>query len=114
MLSRSADEEVIVVDLDLAFGTLGLAFNVDPRQTVGELLSEPERIDAQLIDRVLVRADDRLQLLPAPGLAKIWPSIEVDAVDKLLELLRRMASPGGHRFAASMGPVDRAYFGNGR
>ena len=48
--------------------------------------------DAQLIDRVLVRVDDRLQLLPSPGLAKIWPPVEVEAVDKLLELVRRMAS----------------------
>jgi pilus assembly protein CpaE len=92
MLSRPAGEEVIVADLDLAFGTLGLAFNVDARQTVGELLSEPERIDAQLIDRVLVRADDRLQLLPSPAMARMWPPIEVEAVDKLLDLLRRMAS----------------------
>lgn len=92
MLARSVGEEVIAVDLDLAFGTLDLAFNVEARQTVGELLSEPERIDAQLIERVLVRADDRLQLLPSPGISQVWPPIEVDAVDKLLELLRRMAT----------------------
>jgi pilus assembly protein CpaE len=92
MLSRRAGEEVILLDLDLAFGTLGLAFNVDPRQTVGELLDEPGRIDAQLIERVLVRADDRLQLLPAPGLPGLRPPIEIEAVDYLLELLRRMAS----------------------
>ncbi len=91
MLSRPAGEEVIVVDLDLAFGTLGLAFNVEARQTVGELLSEPERIDAQLIDRVLVRAEDQLQLLPSPGMTGTWPPVDVEAVDKLLELLRRMA-----------------------
>jgi pilus assembly protein CpaE len=92
MLSRSAGEEVIVADLDLAFGTLGLAFNADARQTVGELLNEPERIDAQLIDRMLIRADDRLQLLPSPGMSGVWLPIEIETVDNLLELLRRMAS----------------------
>jgi pilus assembly protein CpaE len=92
MLSRPMGEEVIAADLDLAFGTLGLAFNIDARQTVGELLSDPERIDAQLIDRVLIRADDRLQLLPSPGMTGFWPPVEIEAIDKLLELLRRMAS----------------------
>jgi pilus assembly protein CpaE len=92
LLSQGKDEDVILVDLDLAFGTLGLAFNVDPRQTVGELLSEPERIDAQLIDRVMVKIDDQLRLLPSPGLDRYWPPVEVEAVERLLGLLRGMAS----------------------
>jgi pilus assembly protein CpaE len=91
-LAQRPDEEVIAVDLDLAFGTLGLAFNVDPRQTVAELLKEPERMDAQLIERVLVSSDERLKLLPSPGLAQNGLPIEVETVDRLLGLLRRMAS----------------------
>ena len=91
-LAQRPDEEVILVDLDLAYGTVGLAFNVDPRQTVAELLKDPERMDAQLVERVLVESDARLKLLPSPGLAQNTISIEMDTVDRLVELLRRMAS----------------------
>jgi len=92
ILAQGKDEDVVLVDLDLAYGTLGLAFNVDPRQTVGELLSDPDRIDAQLIDRVVVKLDERLKLLPSPGLNRYWPPVEIDAVERLLGLLRGMAS----------------------
>ncbi len=90
-LSKATGEEMILLDLDLAFGTVGLAFNVEARQTVGELLGEPERIDAQLLDRILVKYDDCLQLLPSPSELRSWPPIEVEAVDKLLDLTRQMA-----------------------
>lgn len=90
-LSQNPGDTVLALDLDLAFGTLGLAFNVDARQTVGEILGEPDRLDAQLLDRITVKYDDRLQLLPAPSALGMWPSIEVETIDKLFDLVRQMA-----------------------
>lgn len=90
-LARAGDA-VIYLDLDLAFGTSGLAFNADARQTVGELLGEPERIDAQLLDRILVRQDDHLRLLPSAADLRDPPPIEVETVEHLLDLSRRMAA----------------------
>lgn len=90
-LARGSGEEVIYLDLDLAFGTSGLVFNADARQTVGELLGEPERIDAQLLDRILVKQDDHLRLLPAAAELRAWPPIEVEAIEHLFDLVRRMA-----------------------
>ncbi len=84
-------EDVMLVDLDQAFGTLGLAFNIEVRQTVGELLGEPERIDAQLLDRLLVKYDDHLQLLPSPSQLRDWPPIDAETIDRLLDVTRRMA-----------------------
>ncbi|HVI52625.1 MAG TPA: AAA family ATPase [Candidatus Sulfotelmatobacter sp.] len=87
-----AGDEVIYLDMDLAFGTSSLAFNADPRQTVGEMLGEPERIDTQLLDRILVKQDDRLRLLPAAAELRDLPPIEVEAVEHLFDLARRMAA----------------------
>jgi len=87
-----AGDEVIYLDLDLAFGTSGLAFNADARQTVGEILGEPERIDSQLLDRILVKQDDHLRLLPAAAELRDLPLLEVEAVEHLFDLARRMAS----------------------
>jgi pilus assembly protein CpaE len=90
-IAEMGDEDVIVADFDVAFGTVGLAFNVDSRQTIAELLTDPARVDGQLVDRVLVRADDRLQLLLSPGLGGVSMAVDIEAVDGLMDLLRRMA-----------------------
>jgi len=91
-LAQSVGEQVLLVDLDLAFGTVGLAFNTDAKQTVGELLGTPERIDAQMLERIVVKYDDQLLLLPSRGDLRDLPPIEPEAVDRLLDLLRRMAA----------------------
>ena len=87
-----AGDEVIYLDLDLAFGTSGLIFNADARQTVGEMLGEPERIDIQLLDRILVKQDEHLRLLPAAAELKELPPITAEAVEHLFDLARRMAA----------------------
>ena len=91
-LAQSVGEQVLLVDLDLAFGTVGLAFNTDVKQTVGELLGTPERIDAQMLERIVVKYDDHLLLLPSRADLREMPPIEPEAVDRLLDLLRRMAA----------------------
>jgi len=92
LLASQPGGEVILLDMDLSFGTAGLAFNVDPRQTVGELMGEAERIDTQLLERMLVKAEERLHLLPAAAELRPWPPIEVETVERLFDQARRMAS----------------------
>lgn len=91
-LAHATGEPVLLMDLDLAFGTLGLAFNSEARQTAGELLGLPERIDAQLLDRIVVKYDDHLLLLPSRGDLRDLPPLDPEALDRLLDLARQMAS----------------------
>jgi pilus assembly protein CpaE len=44
-MSELLKSNVIVADLDLAFGTTGLDFNQDPAQGIAEALQSPERLD---------------------------------------------------------------------
>lgn len=90
-LGRSLREEVIYIDLDVGFGTSVLAFNVDAKQNVAEALKNPERLDEVLLERFLVGYDDHLQVLPAPGDPRAIVPIDVEALDRLLELAARMA-----------------------
>jgi pilus assembly protein CpaE len=90
-IAEQTAEEVVLLDLDLPFGTVGLAFDADARQTVGELLGDAERIDTQLLDRLLVKRSARLQLLPSPGDLRDWPMIDIDVLDKLFDLVRQIA-----------------------
>ncbi|HEY5080736.1 MAG TPA: CpaE family protein [Bauldia sp.] len=66
-IARSFQNDVVVTDLDLAFGTAGLDFNQDPAQGIAEALNAPDRLDDNFLDRLLARCADHLSLLAAPA-----------------------------------------------
>lgn len=66
-LSRSSEGGVLIVDLDLPFGTASLDFNQEPPQTIADALSAADRIDDVYLDRLLVKCADNLSLLAAPA-----------------------------------------------
>lgn len=91
-IAQSVDEDTILVDLDVPFGTSGLAFNMDSKQTIGDALAQPERIDMVLLERFLVKHDERLQVLMSAGDLRVPPDMDIEAVDKVLDLVRQMAA----------------------
>ncbi|MBI5165411.1 MAG: pilus assembly protein CpaF, partial [Magnetospirillum sp.] len=91
-LADGLAEDVVYIDLDLAFGTSVLAFNLDTKQTVADALANPDRLDQVLMDRFLVEYGDHLQVLPSPGDPRAAARIEVEAVDRLLDLASRMGA----------------------
>ena len=70
-IARNLDASTVVVDLDIAFGTAGLNFNQDPPQGIAEAVFAPERLDSNMLDRLLSRCSDNLALLAAPALSLI-------------------------------------------
>jgi pilus assembly protein CpaE len=66
-IARNLQNDVVVADLDLAFGTAGLDFNQDPPQGIAEAVHAPDRLDDILLDRLLARCSDHLSLLAAPA-----------------------------------------------
>ena len=66
-ISRNFESNVVIADLDLAFGTAGLDFNQDPTQGIAEALHAPERVDDNFLERLLARCSDHLSLLAAPA-----------------------------------------------
>lgn len=80
-----------LVDLDVSFGTAALDFNQDPAQTVADALSAPDRLDAVLLDRLLVRQTERLLMFSAPGAIDRDFDFEADAYEKLIDIVRRTA-----------------------
>ena len=59
-----------IADLDIAFGTAGLDFNQDPPQGIAEAVFAPDRLDGNLVDRLLSKCSDNLSLLAAPADAR--------------------------------------------
>jgi pilus assembly protein CpaE len=89
--SRQLSLSTVVVDLDIAFGTAGLDFNQDPPQGIAEAIFAPERLDANLVDRLLSKCSDNLSLLAAPAMLDRTTDLVETAVDSLLDILRASA-----------------------
>lgn len=87
-IARNLDASTVIVDLDIAFGTAGLNFNQDPPQGVAEAVFAPERLDSNLLDRLLSRCSDNLALLAAPAVLDRTVDLDEDAFEQLFELLR--------------------------
>ncbi len=66
-LSGRMQTNTVMVDFDLAFGTAGLDFNQDPLQGVANALNQPDRLDPVLLERMMVRCNERLSLFAAPA-----------------------------------------------
>ncbi|MBP7650863.1 MAG: CpaE family protein [Phenylobacterium sp.] len=81
----------VLVDLDLAFGTAGLDFNQDPLQGVADALSQPDRLDPVLMDRMMARCTERLSLFAAPATLDNDYDIGAEAYDEVTQKIRSAA-----------------------
>ena len=91
-LAEQFSDDVAVLDLDIAFGTLALAFNVDPQQGLVDALVQPDRVDEMLLERFMAKHGEHINLLISPGSLDAEPSIDVESFDVLLNLVRRTAT----------------------
>jgi pilus assembly protein CpaE len=90
-MSETLKCEVVVADLDLAFGTVGLDFNHETMQGVVEALQAPERLDEAALDRLLTRCSQHLSILAAPVALDRDYDISAGACRAVLDVLRQHA-----------------------
>jgi pilus assembly protein CpaE len=90
-ISKQLDSTTVIVDLDVAFGTAGLDFNQDPPQGIAEALFTPDRLDSNLLDRLMSRCTDNLLMLAAPAVLDRTCDFPEDILDSLMDLLRQTA-----------------------
>jgi pilus assembly protein CpaE len=91
-IARDLELDSVVIDLDLAFGTAGLDFNQDPVQGIANAISQQERPDTALMERLLAKCTDRLSLLAAPATLDQVYDFGADAFDAIFDTLR-MTTP---------------------
>ena len=66
-IARQVASDVVLADMDLAFGTASLDFKLDAGQGVAEAIEDAGRLDEVLLDRLLAKCGDHFSLLRAPG-----------------------------------------------
>jgi pilus assembly protein CpaE len=88
-LSELLKLNVVIADLDLAFGTTGLDFNQDPMQGIADALSSPDRLDEVLLDRLLTKCSEHLSIFAAPVVLDRDYEISVTGCDKVIDVVRQ-------------------------
>ncbi len=88
-ISNGLNEDVIVADMDLPFGTAGLNFNQDPLQGIAEALTSPDRLDEVFLDRLLTKCTDHLSLFAAPAVIDREFEWEDASLDAVIDTVRR-------------------------
>jgi pilus assembly protein CpaE len=78
----------VLVDLDLAFGTAGLDFNQDPLHGIADALSQPDRLDPVLMERMMARCGDHLSLFAAPASLERDYDIATETVEEVTSKIR--------------------------
>lgn len=79
---------VVIVDLDLQFGSVADYLGVRPKGNVADLLGAPERLDRELITSVLDRTANGVSVIGAPDTIMPLESVETEDLLRLLQLLR--------------------------
>ena len=87
-MARLFGSDVILADLDLAFGTAGLDFNLDPAQGIADAVFGADRLDEVLLDRLLAKCEDHLSLLAAPVALERAYDFGEEAFDQVLEIVQ--------------------------
>lgn len=90
-ISSQFENEVVVADLDLPFGTANIDFDQDPAQGIAEAVFSPDRIDDVYLDRLLSQCAERLSLLAAPSTLERVYDFDKDAFSNIIDVAQRSA-----------------------
>ncbi|WP_200946433.1 MULTISPECIES: CpaE family protein [unclassified Mesorhizobium] len=90
-MSSLFKSEVVVADLDLAFGTANINFDQDPAQGIAEAVFSPERIDEVYLDRLLAQCAENLSLLAAPSTLDRVYDFDPEAFTQIIDTAQRSA-----------------------
>lgn len=85
------ESEVIVADLDLAFGTANINFDQDPPQGIAQAVYSPDRIDEVYLDRLLAQCAKHLSLLAAPSSLERAYDFDAEAFTPIIDSAQRIA-----------------------
>ena len=85
-LAEGQGSDVLLVDMDLHFGSASLNLDVEPNQGLIEVIDQAERLDVAMLDRVLIKRGMHLNLLgTAPGL-ETDRDFDAASVERLLDI----------------------------
>lgn len=87
-LRKTTGKEVALFDCGLLFGDVGVVLNLNPRQTIVDLLPHGGSIDSELLNQVMVTHASGVKVLLAPPSPEKAELVTAEHVRKVLAALR--------------------------
>jgi pilus assembly protein CpaE len=89
-ISQNLRQDVLILDMDLAFGTAGLNFNQDPPHGLADAVGASLKMDSVMLDRLMSKAANHINLLTAPvSLEQTYDHAEAD-FEQVIEIAQKM------------------------
>lgn len=88
-IAQHLRQDVLILDMDLAFGTAGLDFNQDPPHGLGDAVGAATKMDTVMLDRLMSKAANHVHLLAAPASLDRTYDLEEREFEQILELSQR-------------------------
>ena len=85
-MARWFDTDVLLADLDLQMGTVGIDFDVDGSYGMNDVLKSGSRLDEVLLERIVLKYDNKLELLASETSLDRGLELQGDAIEKLIDL----------------------------
>ncbi len=87
-LAAAKEQETILLDLDMVFGSVNAALDIVTDHTLYTVLQSFERLDATLLKRSMTRHASGLYVLPRPQAIEEVGKVDPDTLQRLLGLLK--------------------------
>lgn len=92
-LAKRSDKPVCLIDADLQFGDIAVMLKLSPQHTVVDAVSSIDRLDASLLQNLLVTHESSgLLILPAPLEPAFADQIGAAEMVRIVEVLRRFCA----------------------
>jgi pilus assembly protein CpaE len=87
-LATRKEQETILIDLDLIFGSVDAFLDITPDHTLSHVIQNFERLDLTLLKRSVIRHSSGLYVLPHPASMEEVAAIDPEKLRRLFGLLR--------------------------
>lgn len=89
-LAKHTRKDVVIVDLNLQFGTAALQLNIKPKYSILDVANHLDRIDATLLKQKLPKGPNCVSLLASPSKIEDVESITNNHIEQIILLLRTL------------------------
>jgi len=88
-ISQALRQDVLILDMDLAYGTAGLNFNQDPPTGMADAVAANQKMDQVMFDRLVSKAASHINLLTAPVTLDRTYDFEEREFEQVIELSQK-------------------------
>jgi pilus assembly protein CpaE len=85
---NTEETPTILVDASLQFGDVGVAMNLQVKNSFADLAARANELDEDYVEEILIRHDSGLRVLAAPPRPEMADEIRADEVRQVLQFLR--------------------------